>query len=120
MHRCNDYVPTKPKSWITSDDMWIRRCAIIYQLGYKRNTDQSLLFSLIDDTKDERTFFINKAQGWALREYAKVEPEAVLHYINTTSGLAPLAVREATRIMAKNIQSRTKIKATCPYIQRTC
>ena len=70
-------------------------------LGYKEKTDAQLLFDLIEELKDVDQFFIQKAIGWALREYSKLEPLAVVKFANTHQ-LTTLAEREALKIVRKN------------------
>ena len=78
--------------WSRGDDLWLRRTAIICQVGFKRATDQDLLYACIAPSLGERDFFLRKAIGWALREYGKAAPEAVLQYVaehqTTLSGLS--------------------------------
>lgn len=83
-------------AWRESDNIWLRRTTLLFQLGYKAQTDAALLFSLVDQNKDSKEFFIQKAIGWALREYSKTAPEAVQGFVSTAS-LAPLSQREALK-----------------------
>lgn len=80
----------------TSDKMWYNRSAILFQLGYKSKTDESMLFEQCQRHKGSNEFFIQKAIGWALREYGKTNPEAVIQFVNTTD-LKPLSRREALK-----------------------
>ena len=79
-----------------TDHLWLNRSTIIFQLGYKVNTNEMLLFKQCDHFKDSDEFFIQKAIGWALREYGKTSPESVLNFVNSTN-LKPLSRREAIR-----------------------
>jgi 3-methyladenine DNA glycosylase AlkD len=79
-----------------SDNMWLNRSAIIFQLSYKQNTDFELLKSECEKHKDSKEFFIQKAIGWALRDYSKYNPNGVANYVNATN-LKPLSQREALR-----------------------
>jgi 3-methyladenine DNA glycosylase AlkD len=79
-----------------SDTMWLNRSAIIFQLGYKGKTDFDLLISECEKHKHSNEFFIQKAIGWALREYGSVNPSGVLEYVNHAN-LKPLSKREAIR-----------------------
>jgi 3-methyladenine DNA glycosylase AlkD len=90
-----------PDRWIESDNFWLQRSAILFQLKYKSKTDAEKLFSYIEATKGSREFFIQKAIGWALREYSKTDPAKVLRFINSTEDLAPLSRREGLKHMAK-------------------
>lgn len=82
--------------WVESDNKWLRRASIIFQLRYKEKTDEKLLFDHILRCKDAKDFFIQKAIGWALREYAKTNPQAVLQFVEKTE-LPPLSRREALK-----------------------
>jgi 3-methyladenine DNA glycosylase AlkD len=85
--------------WMQSGNFWLQRVAIIFQLFYKEKTDHELMFDYIRRMRGSKEFFIQKACGWALRQYSKTNPEAVLHFIETTSGLAPLTKREGLRLV---------------------
>jgi len=80
----------------SSDNMWLQRSAIIFQLGYKEKTNKELLFQQCMKHRVSNDFFIKKAIGWALREYGKVNPDAVLKFVETAD-LKPLSKREAIR-----------------------
>ena len=80
----------------SSKNMWLNRSAILFQLGYKNNTNEELLFQQCKLHKDSKEFFIQKAIGWALREYGKTNPESVINFVNLTT-LRPLSHREAIR-----------------------
>ncbi len=82
--------------WTTSKDLWLIRTSILYQLKWKNETDQALLFANIDRHVDHTDFFIRKAIGWALRQYGRTDPEAVRAFV-ATRNLSPLSVREALR-----------------------
>ena len=79
-----------------SENMWLNRSAILFQLGYKQKTNFDLLQSQCEKHKNSGAFFIQKAIGWALREYAKTNPEAVRNYVNQTN-LKPLSKKEALK-----------------------
>jgi 3-methyladenine DNA glycosylase AlkD len=80
------------------DHLWLNRSAILFQLEYKSDTNQDLLFDLCLKHKDTEAFFINKAIGWALREFSKTAPEHVRHFINMHE-FAPLSRTEALRLI---------------------
>lgn len=82
-----------------SENMWLNRTAIIFQLGYKQKTNFELLVSECEKHKHSNEFFIQKAIGWALREYGSVNPKAILEYVNSTN-LKPLSKKEAIRKIA--------------------
>jgi 3-methyladenine DNA glycosylase AlkD len=69
------------ESWIDDDFMWLRRTALISPLKHKADTDYKTLFDHCLRRADEKEFFIRKAIGWILREYAKTEPERVRTFL---------------------------------------
>lgn len=80
------------------DCMWLRRVAMLHQLGWRDKTDTSRLFQYAQILAPERDFFIQKAVGWALRDYAHHDPEAIRGFLKTEQArLAPLSYREAAR-----------------------
>ena len=79
-----------------SENMWLNRSAILFQLGYKQKTNFNLLKSECEKHKNSNEFFIQKAIGWALREYAKTNPEAVKNFVVNTN-LKPLSTKEALK-----------------------
>jgi len=86
------------RSWITGDDMWLRRTSIICQLGHKADTDTALLADACTANLPDTEFFIRKAIGWALREYAKTDPDWVRGYVDRhRDDLSGLSCREATK-----------------------
>ena len=80
----------------SSHNMWLNRATILFQLGYKTSTDSELLFSQCLKHKGSKEFFIQKAIGWALREYAKSHPDAVKKFV-ARAHLKPLSTREALK-----------------------
>jgi 3-methyladenine DNA glycosylase AlkD len=82
--------------WIKSDNMWLNRTAILFQLKYKQQTDVYRLFAYINICAHSKEFFIQKAIGWALREYAKTDQKQVIQFV-TENKLAPLSKREALK-----------------------
>jgi 3-methyladenine DNA glycosylase AlkD len=84
--------------WSTDEDFWIRRAAITSQLKAKSATDTDLLCAAIKANLDDPEFFIRKAIGWALREYAKTDPAWVRSFVTEhASQLSPLSRKEALR-----------------------
>lgn len=84
--------------WVDDDDMWLRRSAIVGQLKHKTETDEALLFDFCLRRAGEREFFIRKAIGWALREYAKTAPDAVRAFVTSHEEVwSGLTFREATK-----------------------
>ena len=70
--------------WLATGNIWLQRTAVIFQLKYKKETDTKLLASTIDRLLGSREFFINKAIGWALREYSKTDPQWVVDFVEQT------------------------------------
>jgi 3-methyladenine DNA glycosylase AlkD len=92
--------PMRPKllDWSRSPNLWIRRTAILAQLGFKQETDLDLLYACIEPSLDSREFFLRKAIGWALRQYAWTDPAEVARYVRAhESRLSPLSRREALK-----------------------
>jgi 3-methyladenine DNA glycosylase AlkD len=87
--------------WISSDNLWLKRSAILFQLKYKANTDEELLYEYISGLKNESDFFIRKAIGWALREYAKTNPLSVKIFVSNQK-LSTLSIREALKHFGDN------------------
>jgi 3-methyladenine DNA glycosylase AlkD len=84
--------------WIDDEDMWLRRTSILAQLKHKEGTDTDRLFGYCLLRADEAEFFIRKAIGWALREYAKTDPDAVREFLAAHGDeLSPLSYREAAK-----------------------
>ena len=83
-------------TWCRDDDLWIRRIAILSQLGRRDRLDRDLLASVIEPNLADPDFFIRKAIGWALREYARIDSDWVLVYAAEHS-LSPLSRREALK-----------------------
>ncbi|MBK6572636.1 MAG: DNA alkylation repair protein [Saprospiraceae bacterium] len=90
----------KSLEWIESDNFWYQRAAIILQLFYRDKTDFTLMQRLILKRADSKEFFIQKASGWALRQYSKTNPRAVRKFI-TSNDLPSLTRREGLRLMDK-------------------
>ena len=88
----------KMLTWSKSTDMWKRRSSIICQLGFKEQTDLELLYTCIEPSLDSREFFLQKAIGWALRQYAWTNPTEIKRYVNLDSTrLSALSRREALK-----------------------
>jgi 3-methyladenine DNA glycosylase AlkD len=84
--------------WVDDHDMWLRRAAIICQVGAQERTDAERLFSFCERRLHEKEFFIRKAVGWALREYARTDPGAVADFVvEHRDRLSGLSYREATK-----------------------
>ncbi|MEV5936188.1 DNA alkylation repair protein [Streptomyces sp. NPDC052079] len=87
--------------WIGDDDLWLARAALLHQLRYKERTDTERLFGYCLRQSGHQDFFIRKAIGWSLREYARTDPDAVRAFLAREQGrFAPLSVREALKNIA--------------------
>jgi 3-methyladenine DNA glycosylase AlkD len=84
------------RQWARDDFLWIRRLAILSQLGRKDRVDLDLLAEVIEPNLADREFFIRKAIGWALREASYVDPAWVRRYV-AAHELSPLSRREALK-----------------------
>jgi len=82
--------------WSIHENFWLRRAAILFQLKYKEETDEALLYQYLRANATEKEFFIRKAIGWALREYSKTNPASVKKFIESEH-LSPLSVREGSK-----------------------
>ncbi|HEY5903111.1 MAG TPA: DNA alkylation repair protein [Anaerolineales bacterium] len=80
--------------WRKSDNFWLRRATLLFQLGYKDKTDFDLLRELIRENLGSREFFINKAIGWSLRQYSRIDEQGVRDFVASTP-LHQLSAREA-------------------------
>jgi 3-methyladenine DNA glycosylase AlkD len=102
-HRIADLVISHPdrlgptlREWSTDDDRWLRRVAIIGQLGLRDQVDLRLLADVIEPNRADREFFVRKAIGWALREVSRWNPDWVTAYV-ADHELSPLSRREALK-----------------------
>lgn len=84
------------RRWARSPDRWLRRTAVIAQRGAKDRTDTALLAEVVLANAEDPDFFLRKAIGWALRDYAKVDPGWVAAFVRDHP-LSPLSRREATK-----------------------
>lgn len=82
--------------WRQADNLWLRRTAIIFQLNYKEKTDFPLLCEIVKENLGSKEFFINKAIGWALRQYARQDPAAVKRF-SDKHALDKLSRKEALK-----------------------
>ncbi|MBO9516571.1 MAG: DNA alkylation repair protein [Porphyrobacter sp.] len=88
-------------AWSTDSDIWKRRSAILCQLKGKQETDLDLLYACIEPSLDSKEFFLRKAIGWALRQYAWTDPAEVRRYVaENTERLSGLSRREALKNIA--------------------
>ncbi|HKJ55690.1 MAG TPA: DNA alkylation repair protein [Nitriliruptoraceae bacterium] len=93
-----DVVRPIMEAWVDDPDLWRRRTAIICQLAHKEATDRDMLFDFCLRRAHEDEFFIRKAIGWALRQYARVEPGIVRSFVlDHRDAWSGLSFREATK-----------------------
>jgi len=96
--RYPDDVRPVVRSWITRPDRWLRRVSIICQLGRANETDLELLTEAIDANSTDADFFIRKGIGWALRQYARTDPDWVRSFVQARGNvLSNLSKREALK-----------------------
>jgi 3-methyladenine DNA glycosylase AlkD len=84
-------------AWAVHPNFWLRRVAILHQLRLKHQTDRQRLFGYIEHNLLDKEFFIRKAIGWSLREYAKTDAGAVLEFVELHPELSKLSKREAMK-----------------------
>ncbi|AZC13917.1 DNA alkylation repair protein [Microbacterium sp. ABRD28] len=102
-HRLGDLLDTRPddsaslvRAWALDGHLWIRRIAILSQLGRRARVDRDLLAEVIERNASDPDFFIRKAIGWALRDHARTDPDWVRRFV-AAHELSALSVREATK-----------------------
>ena len=94
--RVNDLMLIRSKD----NDFWVRRVAIEHQLLRKDKMNIELLEEILENNLNSSEFFINKAIGWALRDYSKTNPEWVREFIeNHVSDMAPLSIKEGSKYL---------------------
>lgn len=99
---CLHYPETKKfvLEWSRDEDFWLRRLAIEHQLLQKEETDVQLLEQILVNNLDQFEFFINKAIGWALRDYSKTNPDWVLEFIEKYKDkLSKLSIKEGSKYL---------------------
>src|SRR5690348_11020931 len=95
---------TKKKmlAWSKCRDIWKRRTSILCQLRFKQDTDLDLLYACIEPSLESKEFFLRKAIGWALRQYAWTDPREIQRYVREQKGrLSGLSQREALKNIGK-------------------
>lgn len=84
--------------WSKDSNIWLKRVAILYQLSLKEKVDKQNLERILVNNLGDSEFFINKAIGWALRDYSKYNPEWVREFIKKNKdNMANLSIREASK-----------------------
>ena len=85
-------------TWSAEPNMWLVRTALLHQLNYGTDTDTERLFDYCTRQAGHPDFFVRKAIGWALRHYARTDPDAVRSYVaKNRARLSPLSIREASK-----------------------
>ena len=88
--------------WSKDSNIWLKRVAMLHQLSFKEKVDEGLLEKILLANLGDNEFFINKAVGWALRDYSKFNPEWVKEFIeNNKMNMANLSLREASKYLNK-------------------
>ena len=103
-HRVRELLLDRPEEitpvlrrWARDEDLWIRRTAVLAQVGAKERTDRELLADVIEPSIADPDFFARKAIGWALRDYARTDPDWVREFVTARPQLSPLSRREALK-----------------------
>ena len=91
-----DLIANETENFVRSNELWLQRSALIFQLKYKTQTDLNLLFNYCQRLSDHKNFFIRKAIGWSLRQAGKFYPEEVKQFVAHHS-LSALSIREALK-----------------------
>ena len=86
------------QQWLSTDNIWLLRSSILFQLKYRDRLDTDLLTQVIQSLLGSKEFFINKAIGWILREYSKTDPKWVITFVESNP-LHPLSRKEAMRLI---------------------
>lgn len=89
-------IPVIIEDFMQSKNIWLQRSCLLFQLKYKDKTNENVLYSLCNELKSSQEFFIQKAIGWTLRQYAKTNPDSVLNFVQKND-LKPLSKREALK-----------------------
>ncbi len=95
-----DQITPVTERWMASDNFWLQRVAIIYQLRYKDKTDTDRMFRYIHQIAGSKEFFLQKAAGWALRQHAKTDPELIAQFLQKET-LPALTRREAMKQLVR-------------------
>jgi 3-methyladenine DNA glycosylase AlkD len=92
-----EYIKPTTSKWNRSNNIWLQRMSILFQLMYKDKTDTELLTKYIEHCQLEEEFFIRKAIGWALRAYAYTNKKWVIQFVKDHPSLSNLSKREALK-----------------------
>ena len=85
------------RQWALEPSLWLRRSAILAQVGSTFKTDAVLLADVLEPNIADTDFFVRKAIGWALRDYARSNPAWVRAFVTRHPELSGLSRREALR-----------------------
>jgi len=96
--RYPELILPRTQKWMASDNIWLQRVSIIFQLFYREKTDEKLMYKYILEVAASKEFFLQKAAGWALRQYSRTNPQSVLQFIDNHE-LAALTKREGQRLV---------------------
>jgi 3-methyladenine DNA glycosylase AlkD len=102
-----EVIEERIEDWNKGDHLWLQRSSILFQLKYKEQTDEKLLYRFILTHADSDEFFLQKAIGWALREYSKTNPDSVKDFIENHP-LSKLSVREGSKYLSNKYPSNEK------------
>jgi len=86
------------EKWIYADNIWLKRISIIFQLKYKKDTDLQMLSKAILSNTGTKEFFVDKAIGWALREYSKTDAQWVIDFVEKNE-ISRLSKSEALKVI---------------------
>jgi 3-methyladenine DNA glycosylase AlkD len=103
-HLVRDTVASAPtvealrmREWAADASLWVRRAAILSQIGRRDGFDTQLLVDVIEPNIADPDFFSRKAIGWALRDRARLDPEWVRGFVASHPDLSGLSRREALK-----------------------
>ena len=94
-----DEIESVISRWMESENMWLQRTCLLFQLKYRDSLDFDLLSDCISRLKGGKEFFINKAIGWSLRQHSKIKPEEVRSFLDEHPDLHSLSRREASKYL---------------------
>jgi 3-methyladenine DNA glycosylase AlkD len=105
--RNREVVTETMRDWSVDQDLWVRRTAVLSQLAHKANTDRDLLRAVIENNLADTSFWLRKAIGWSLREFARTDPDWVIRQVTEWGdALSGLSRREAL----KHLGSRADLR----------
>ncbi|MBM1104813.1 DNA alkylation repair protein [Aurantibacter crassamenti] len=94
-----DQINPVTKKWMVSENIWLQRSCLLFQLKWKKNIDPVFLEQTINELIGSKEFFINKAIGWILRQYSRTNQDWVIDYVDRTE-LNSLSKREALKLIS--------------------